>query len=257
MSDSSTSNQGASYQPGIAPDAAPETPKAASRWEDFVDIFYAPSSVFARRAHSGFAIPMLVVTVLVGGIFLANSGVMQPIMDAEFQRGMTAAMKQNPQLTPEMMEKGRAIGETFAKIGAFLFMPIGMFLTGLVLWLVGKLFDAKESLAAAIMVACYAFVPRVVEQVINGVQGLLMDPGSLNGRYRLSLGVGRFLDPDVASPILLALVGRIDLITIWITVLLAIGLSVTGKIPRQRAAIAAVLVWFLGALPGLLGALRS
>jgi hypothetical protein len=257
MSDSSTPNQGASVEPGIAPDAAPEAPKSASRWEDFIDIFYAPASVFARRERSGFGIPMLVVTVLVGGIFLANSGVMQPIMDAEFQRATASAMKQNPQLTPEMMEKGRAIGETFAKIGAFVFMPVGMFLTGLALWLVGKLFDAKASLAAAIMVASYAFVPRIVEQVINGVQGLLLDPASLNGRYRLSLGPGRFLDPDTTSPILLALVGRADLITIWITVLLAIGLSVVGKIPRQRAAIAAVLVWFLGALPGLLGALRS
>jgi hypothetical protein len=247
MSDSSTPNQGASVEPGIAPDAAPEAPKTASRWEDFIDIFYAPTSVFARRERSGFGIPMLVVTVLVGGIFLANSGVMQPIMDAEFQRATAS----------EMMEKGRAIGETFAKIGAFVFIPVGMFLTGLALWLVGKLFDAKASLAAAIMVASYAFVPRIVEQVINGVQGLLLDPASLNGRYRLSLGAGRFLDPDTTSPILLALVGRADLITIWITVLLAIGLSVVGKIPRQRAAIAAVLVWFLGALPGLLGALRS
>jgi hypothetical protein len=45
--------------------------------------------------------------------------------------------------------------------------------------------------------------------------------------------------------------------TIWVTVLLAIGLSVTGKIPRRRAAIAAGLVWLLGAVPLVLSALRA
>ena len=243
--------------PGDGLDAAPAPAKPASRWEDFIDIFYAPSSVYERRAHSGFGIPMLVVTVLVGVIALANMGVMQPIMDAEFTRATAAAMKKNPQLTADMMEKGRAIGETLAKIGAFIYMPIAMFLTGLALWVVGKFFDAKESLAAAIMVASYAYVPRILENVLNGVQGLLMDPAKLDGRYRLSLGLGRFFDPNTASPMLLALLGRVDLFTIWVTVLLAIGLSVTGRIPRSRAAMAAVLVWIVGAMPALLGAARQ
>jgi hypothetical protein len=243
--------------PGDGFDAAPVPVKSASRWEDFIDIFYAPSSVYARRANSGFGIPMLVVTVLVGVIALANMGVMQPIMDAEFARGAAAAMKKNPQITPEMMEKGRAIGETFAKIGAFVFIPIAMFLTGLALWIVGKFFDAKESLAAAIMVAAYAYVPRIVESILNGVQGLMMDPASLDGRYRLSLGLGRFLDPDTASPMLLALLGRVDVFTIWVTVLLAIGLAVTGRIPRSKAALAALIVWIIGALPAVLGAARA
>jgi hypothetical protein len=232
-------------------------PQRASWWEDFIDIFYAPSTVFARRANSGFGIPMLVVTLLVGGIALANSGVMQPIMDAEFGRATAATMRRNPQVTPEMMEKGRAIGETFAKIGAFIFVPVGIFLTGLALWICGKLVDAKESLSAATMVAAYSFVPRVLESLLVGVQGLVMDPGSLTGRYKLSLGLGRFLDPDTASPVLLALLGRVDVFTIWVTILLAIGLSVTGRIPRTRAAIAAAMVWLLGALPGVLGAMRS
>ena len=84
-----------------------------------------------------------------------------------------------------------------------------------------------------------------------------MDPAALTGRFQLSLGLGRFLDPDSASPILLALLGRVDLFSIWVTVLLAIGLSVTGRIPRSRAAMAAALVWVLGGLPQLMGALRS
>ena len=250
MTDSSLTDRG-----GDQPIAASPTP--ASWWEDFIDIFYAPAQVFARRAGAGFGIPMLVVTVLVGLIGIANSGVMQPVMDAEFTRATATQMRNNPQLTSEMMARGRGLADVIAKYGAFIFVPVGIFLTGLALWLCGKLVDAKEALSAAVMVAAYAFVPRIVESVLRGVQGLLMDPATLDGQLRLSLGVGRFLDPDTASPVLLALLARVDVFTIWVTVLLAIGLSVTGRIPRARAAIAAALVWVIGALPLLLGALRS
>jgi hypothetical protein len=41
----------------------------------------------------------------------------------------------------------------------------------------------------------------------------------LNGPFRVSLGLGRFFDPDIASPVLLALVGRINVFTIWVTIL--------------------------------------
>jgi hypothetical protein len=107
------------------------------------------------------------------------------------------------------------------------------------------------------MVACYSYLPKVIDLVLGGVQGLMLDPAAMNGRFRVSLGLGRFFDPDTASPMLLALIGRIDVFTIWVTVLLAIGLSVTGKIPRQKAYIAAVIVWIIGALPTVLQAMRS
>jgi hypothetical protein len=232
--------------------AAPPTaasPAKASVWEDFIDIFYAPSAVFARR--SGFIVPMLVVTLAAGLLYVVNSGVWSQVMDAEMTRALA---KRSQTLTPEQVEGARKIGATFAKISVFVFTPVIMFLTGLALWLVGKLFEAKESLGQAVMVAAYANIPRIIEGVATSVQGLLLDPAQFTGRWRVSLGVGRFFDPETTSPALLALLGRVDLFTIWVTVLLVIGLSVTGKIPRAKAAIAGVIVWFLGAVPLLLQA---
>jgi hypothetical protein len=220
-------------------------------WEDFIDIFYAPSAVFARRINSGFFIPMIVVTLAAGVLYLLNSTVWSQVMDAEMGRALA---KRAQNLTPEQMESARKIGLTFGKIGVFVFTPVGIFLTGLALWVVGKFFEAKQTLGQAVMVASYAFIPRIVEGVVTSVQGLLLDPSTFTGRWRVSIGVGRFLDPDTTSPALLALLGRVDLFTIWVTVLLVIGLSVTGKIPRARAAIAGAIVWFLGAVPLLLQA---
>jgi hypothetical protein len=107
------------------------------------------------------------------------------------------------------------------------------------------------------VVAAYAYVPRVLDGVSNTVQALVVDPSRMDGRFRLTWGIGRFLDPDDTPLLLLAVVGRIDVMTIWITVLLAIGLCVTGRIPLRRAAVAAAIIWFLGALPLIFQALRS
>ena len=233
------------------PVAATPMAQRAAVWEDFIDIFYAPAMVFARRARDSFWIPFFVVTIVIGALFYLNSGVLQPVMEGEFNRGMAAAMRSNPRLTPEMADRFRQTGIRIAQIGGFLLVPIAIVLTGTVAWLIGKLFDAKQAYGAALMVAAYAWVPKILEAVLNGVQGLFLDPDQLNGRFRLTLGVGRFFDPDVTSPILLGFIGRIDVFTIWVTVLLAIGLSVTGGISRSRAALAAPLIWAAGATPVL------
>jgi hypothetical protein len=52
-------------------------------------------------------------------------------------------------------------------------------------------------------------------------------------------------------------VGRLDVFTLWVTVLIAIGLAVTGKISRGKAAVAAAIVWVIGALPTIAAALRQ
>jgi hypothetical protein len=237
--------------------AVPTVPaERASVWEDFIDIFYAPAQVFARRAaHGSVWIPLLVVTVAMSALIYVNSGLLEPMLSAEFDRGMALAMKSNPQITPELLSTMRNVTLRIAQFGG-LFTPVGILLTGAGVWLIGKLFDAKQTFRAGLLVAAYAFMPRVLEAALNGVQGLFLDPATLDGRFRVSLGLGRFLDPNAVSPILLALIGRIDVFTIWVTVLLAIGLSVTGGISRSRAFLAAPLIWALGAIPLVLQGLR-
>ena len=69
------------------------SPGKASLWEDFVDIFYAPSSVFARRSDGKFGLPLLLLIVVGVVLFFLTKNAMQPIMDAEFARQSAAAMR--------------------------------------------------------------------------------------------------------------------------------------------------------------------
>ena len=241
----------------MATQATPVATPRAAIWEDFIDIFYAPSAVFRRRENGSFFIPLMVVTLLTGTIFYLNSGAMQPLFEAEFDREIARTMRDRPPIPPEAMDRMRGFMIRVGQVAAFVFIPIAIFSVGIVTWLVGKLVDAKQSFYAALVVSAYAFTPRALEGVVNGIQALFLDPAQMDGRFRITFGPGRFLDPDTTSPLLIAVVGRLDLFTVWITVLVAIGLCVTGRIPLRRAAIAAALVWVAGGLMPILQALRA
>ncbi len=237
----------------------PATPpvERAALWEDFLEIFIKPSAVFERRKGAGFGVPLLVLTVLFAVLFLGLKGAFEPIMNAENARAIARVMAKNPQLSQEMLAERGAAGSKLAPVFVTIGVPVTVLLIGLCTWLAGKLFGSVASLGAATMVATYSFFPRVLELLVSGAQALLLPEEQLTGRAALSLGAARPLDPDTASPILLAVLTRVDLFTLWITFLVAIGLHVVGKVPKGKAFAAAAIVWVLGALPTLLGAMAT
>lgn len=233
------------------------TTEKASLWEDFVDIFYAPSEVFARRREGKFGYALLFLTLAGVVLHFLTKNAMQPVMDAEFAFRSAEMMKANPQMTSEQLAAGRGFFEAFAPVIFAVLFPLSVIGTGLVLWGAGKLFDAKESVVAALMIATYSEVPRLVQFLVAAAQGLFMDPGNITSAHSVSLSLARFMDPVATAPVLLALASRVDVFTIWVTVLLAIGLHVVGRIPKQSAAIVAAITWLAGGLPVIIGALRA
>jgi len=231
--------------------AVPKT----SFWEDVIDIFVSPAAVFRRREKTSVWPPMLFVALSIAVIFFATFNTLEPIFDAEFSRRTAKMMAQNPALTPEMLEKMRGVQTGVAKYGLSIVMIVTMFVLGCVSWLVGKMFDSKQTFNAALVVAAWAYMPRILGALINAIQGLLMDPAKMTSILAISLSPARFMDPEATNPILYQMVGRLDLITIWVTVLLAIGLVVTGKVTKGRAAIFGVIMWIVGSLPQIQQAL--
>lgn len=228
-----------------------------SVWEDLLEIFYAPTAVFQRRQETpAFGVALLVFVILIVVLSYAFQGLTEPVFDAEFKRGMAQAMKQNPQLTPEMAEGFRQTSKKFVVVivAAYgLFAPLFL---GLLLWVVGKLVESKAQLGQTMMVATYAMFPRVLEAVINAVQLLVLPEESITSRWSLTLGPGRFLNPD-GNLYLINILGRLDVFTLWITFIMGVGLSVMGKIPKTRAMIAAAIMWVVGALPAIWQAVRQ
>ena len=227
--------------------AAP-APERAALWEDFLEIFIKPAAVFERRKAAGFIVPLIVLTVLFGLFFLGLRGAFQPMMDAENARATAKVMAKNPQITEEMMAGNRAMGERLAPLMVTIGVPIAVLFVGLFTWGAGKMVGAVTTLGAAMMIATYSYFPRLVEMLVTGAQVLLLPEEQVTGRASVSLGAARALDPDTANSMLMAVLMRVDVFTLWVTFLLAVGLRVVGKVPMSKALTAAGIVWVLGGL---------
>ena len=230
-------------------------PKTSSLFEDIVEIFVSPAQVFARRKGRGFWLALLIYTVIIAALAIGTKPLMQPVYDAVWQQSAAQIARQNPEITPEQLEKGRAFQDKFAIVGVVIFTPIIVLVTGLLLWIVGKLFDADEPLGDAMMVSTFSFLPKILAVVAGALIAMFADPAHITSQFSVTVGPGYFINAT-QQPILAALAGRLDIFTIWVTVLLVIGLHVVGKIPIGKAATAAIIVWILGALPGLYGAMK-
>jgi hypothetical protein len=194
---------------------------------------------------------MLFVAISIGIIFYATFNTLEPIYAAEFTRATAKTLAKNPQITQDILDKQRAIGESITRYGIAVVILVTMFILGVFTWFVGKIVGSKQTFQAALVVAAWSYMPRVLGAVIGGVQGLLMDPAKLTSQLSISLSPARFMDPDATNAVLYQTLGRLDLITIWVTVLLAIGVYVTGKVTKERAVVFGILIWIIGSLPAL------
>lgn len=228
----------------------------ASVWEDFLDIFYAPSQVYERRKDGKFGLALTLLVIVGALLMYASFKSLEPAYAGEIARGMQQAAEQNPNLTPEQMEAGRGFAGIVMMVSGVLAIPIIVVLSGLALWLLGKLFDSVQSFGQALMVSTYAQVPRfLLGGLLMTIQGFVLDVSSANRVYDVSFSLARFAS-DGTSELMLAILSRFDVFVIWTTILIGLGLHITGNVPKGKAMIVAALVWILGALPVVLGAMR-
>lgn len=220
-------------------------------------IFFAPSRVFADRQNRDWVVPLIILTVLVGLLFFGTKPYMQTVLDAETNRQMAATARTHPELTPAQLDASRAIGEKLAIVFVTLAIPVIVVCIALLEWVIGRFVESKQTIKAAFVVATFAYFPKVLAQLAAGLIGAARDPAHMKGLFSVTVGPGFFLDPATTSPAVYAVVGRLDLFTLWVTVLLGIGLHVTGKVPKTKAYIVAAVIWIIGALPGLSSALRA
>jgi hypothetical protein len=219
-----------------APDADLPRPAApVARWEDYIDIFYAPAEVFRRRTGQGAMLPFLAVSLMMGIITYAMFDSLRPLMEAAMAKSGAGlpSEAQGGSLSETMV----GVGKVFAVVGTAIML--GML--GIFTWIVGKIFGSQQELSDAYMVVSYAFLPRVVAALVSAVI-LLVSGKTITDANQLSFSLARFLTPDPMSP-MFVLASKIEVFQLWSLVLIAIGLAVTGRTSRTRAIIATVVVW--------------
>ena len=239
-----------------SPAPAEAKPAKSTLWDDFSDMFFAPSSVFARRQDGKFGAPLFVLTLIIIVLFILFRNAMAPIYEAEFERGMAEMAAQNPEMSPEQLAMGRKFGDFAAIFGMAFAFPVTIIVLGALLWLAGKMFGSTMTARQGMLVSTFAHTPTIIGTIAGAVQAMLIGAEGLNSYADISLSPARFMADDT-SPAMLGLVARFDLFGIWIIVLMGIGLAIVGRIERAKAMMAAGIVWVLGFLPVLIPALMK
>jgi len=222
--------------------------KPAALWEDFMDILYAPTQVFRRRENGNPWPVILIITALLLIIGFATYGTIQPALEAT----MRTQFAKNPQMTEDAINTALKFASWTTRLGA-VFYPVIILVAAVLVWLVSKIVSAKMDYQAALVVVAYASILDVIKAIITAIMAMVMGPERLTSMFKLSLGPLQFVDTATASPMMLAILGRLDFFTIWYCALLGVGVYVIGKVSKQSAAIFAFSYWLIITIVSLIG----
>jgi hypothetical protein len=217
-----------------------------SVFEDVLEVLWAPAKVFDRSRTKGVGMYILVLTAVTLVIVLATKGLIQPYIDANFDVQMQQMAARGTPMPPE----AAAAAQKFAGYGfiatGVLMIPIGAVLTGVLVWIGGKVASAPFTFGQGMLIATLASVPRVLSFIATAVQGAMADPQSIRSFSDAALGAARFVDPVSTSPALMALLANVDAFNIWQLVIMAVGISVVGRVERSAGFVGAIVAWGLG-----------
>ena len=225
--------------------------------EDIIEIFYAPSQVFARRRDNPrFWAAFLILSILFAlGVWVMMKN-LSSVMDAQFAKQSAEALRKNPQLTQEQLDRGRRIGQAIAPYIGIVGAVISTLILGVAVWLVGKMFDSKADLKQGVMIATFASFPKIIDLLLVAVLALTVGTGNITSMSAAGPSLAR-LAPADSTPLVLGVLSRFSIGIIWATILIAIGLHVVGRIAKGRAYGAAIVLWVLGTVFTVFGALRG
>lgn len=226
---------------------AAEQQEKTSRWEDYIDVFMSPVELFRRRAADRVA-PPLITLMLLAMVFYyvmlpANSTIMR------------AALAENPEAAAAMdqwVNLFQIIGGITVPITYLVMIGFAAF----VLWLVGRFAELRTDFSRTMLIATYAGFVLLLAQIAGSVAVLLHGEAGLDVMRHMSFGPMRFVGSE-ASPLVAALLRRLELFTLWQVVLWGIGIAVIYNTTRARAATVAIVSWLLITIPSALMAMLN
>ena len=231
-----------------SPDGTVSAPKQGGLFEDLIEVLFAPAKVFERSRAATAGKYVLVTAVLLTVIVFATKGLLMPWFDAQGELALKLAAAKGralPDGAAAAIQKSTMYG---ILIGAPLVMLIGPYLNAAFLLLGGKIAKAQITFAQAAFIATLGGVPRILGWIAMPVQSLFVDSSTARSLSDLSMGPARFVDPLTTPPALLALLGNFDLFRLWQIALIAIGVSVIGRVSRGTGALVAIVMLAISAI---------
>lgn len=207
-------------------------PPSMSEAGRLAGIFWEPRPVFQDlAARPRFWVPLIVLTVL-GLVYIGSFSRV-----VGFESVIRRQIEANPrtaQLPPEQRERAIQMGLRFAVPMAYTGAALGftvasLAIAGILLGCVNLIGGAKVGYSQAFSITCYSFLPSGLTTILAMVVMFLKDPADFDLQHPLPLNLGAFLDKSAVGGFVYSLAGSLDLFSIWIMLLLALGFSTAAR----------------------------
>ena len=206
-------------------------------------VFASPGPTFASIARRpGWVLPLVLCTLLA----LAATAAVVPRID--FEAAVKERIAARSQSIPEdrveqIVATQKKFGGFFGYVSALLAPTLVALFLALVFWLAFKAFGWEMSFRQSFGVTAHAMLPTIFSSMLLIFFATRLDiinPADMGDLTHSNLGL--VVDRH-ANPVLHSLLGSVDVISIWVFVLLVIGLAAAANVSRKKAAILLGSLW--------------
>ena len=211
----------------IVKPADADTP-AQSFPERLMGIFISPVETLADVARKPDFVAPLILGVL-GAIAVTETmlwkiGMERIIRTSIEQSGRASSM--SPEQMDQAVHQGARIGGILAHLGGIVVPPIALLiLAGLGLLIVNLILGGQTKFKTVFSLICYANLVSLLGSLMAVAVILFGDPDHFNAQNPVPANVGFFLNPREVSKPLYSLASSADIFSIWLLILIAVGLA--------------------------------
>ncbi|MGA9558250.1 MAG: YIP1 family protein [Terriglobales bacterium] len=235
----------------IVPPQDPQQPAPLSEGQRLLDTFIAPSKTFTdlRRSAAWWA-PFIIISI-VGFLFvytIDHKIGFQKVVDNQLQMQPKAAERLEslpPDKRAQAIERQVSITKFISYTVPVIALIIYAVFAGVMYGCIKFVANADVQFKTVFALIVYSRLPELLRAILSSVSILagvstdsfdINNPLAVNGAY--------FMDPS-GSPILRALLGSFDIITIWTLILVAIGIYCIAPKVKRGTAFGIVFGWFI------------
>lgn len=237
--------------PGMATDAAPTMESQPAKMNEFsrlLGVFFEPKRTFENIAERPrWLVPMLILMVSsIVLIYLFSTHVgWEPYLHRIMDRN-PRIQQLDPQQRQQLMNTQLRLAPAITYVGALLGTPISLLVVAAIaMGIIRGLLGVPIRFAQAFAVTTYAWMPRVIYAGLSIVVLFLKNPDEFDIQNSFASNPGAFMDPEKSSRFLYSMAGALDVFTIWVMLLMAVGLKAAGgkRLSFGGALFSVVLPW--------------